>query len=109
YSSLGSGFKIAMRDLEIRGAGNLLGAEQSGHITAVGFELYCQLLKQSVSSLKGEKVKPRAEVRVALDFIQTSPESRVQSPESDAREDTADSVSILPHAYVPEAQHRIEV
>src|SRR5678815_5688940 len=49
YSTLGSGFKIAMRDLEIRGAGNLLGAEQSGHITAVGFDLYCQLLKQSVS------------------------------------------------------------
>src|SRR5208283_1782834 len=55
YSTLGSGFKIAMRDLESRGAGNLLGAEQSGHITAVGFELYCQLLKQSISSLKGEK------------------------------------------------------
>ena len=63
YSTLGSGFKIAMRDLEIRGAGNLLGSEQSGHITAVGFELYCQLLKQSVSSLKGEKVKPRVEVQ----------------------------------------------
>src|SRR5471030_1707854 len=46
YSTLGSGFKIAMRDLEIRGAGNLLGSEQSGHITAVGFDLYCQLLKQ---------------------------------------------------------------
>ncbi len=59
YATLGSGFKIAMRDLEIRGAGNLLGAEQSGHITAVGFELYCQLLKQSVGALKGEKVKPR--------------------------------------------------
>src|SRR6202012_821699 len=69
YSTLGSGFKIAMRDLEIRGAGNLLGAEQSGHITAVGFELYCQLLKQSVASLKGEKIKPRIEVRVALDFL----------------------------------------
>ena len=58
YSTLGSGFKIAMRDLEIRGAGNLLGAEQSGHITAVGFELYCQLLKQSVS-LKGKKTGRR--------------------------------------------------
>src|SRR5258706_15258531 len=46
YSTLRSGFKIAMRDLGIRGAGKLLGAEQSGHITAVGFELYCQLLKQ---------------------------------------------------------------
>jgi transcription-repair coupling factor (superfamily II helicase) len=73
YSSLGSGFKIAMRDLEIRGAGNLLGSEQSGHITAVGFELYCQLLKQSVASLKGEKVKPRIEVQVRFDFLALSP------------------------------------
>jgi transcription-repair coupling factor (superfamily II helicase) len=73
YSSLGSGFKIAMRDLEIRGAGNLLGAEQSGHITAVGFELYCQLLKQSVASLKGQKVKPRVEVQVRIDFLALSP------------------------------------
>ncbi|MCI0748152.1 MAG: transcription-repair coupling factor [Verrucomicrobia subdivision 3 bacterium] len=69
YSSLGSGFKIAMRDLEIRGAGNLLGAQQSGHITAVGFDLYCQLLKQSISALKGEKLKPRVEVQVRLDFL----------------------------------------
>ncbi len=89
YSTLGSGFKIAMRDLEIRGAGNLLGAEQSGHITAVGFELYCQLLKQSVGSMKGEKVKPRVEVRVALDFL------------GDAAQ--------LPEKYVPQSQHRIEV
>ena len=73
YSTLGSGFKIAMRDLEIRGAGNLLGSEQSGHITAVGFELYCQLLKQSVSALKGEKVKPRVEVQVRLDFLALNP------------------------------------
>ena len=73
YSSLGSGFKIAMRDLEIRGAGNLLGPEQSGHITAVGFELYCQLLKQSISSLKGEEVKPRVEVQVRLDFLALNP------------------------------------
>jgi len=74
YSSLGSGFKIAMRDLEIRGAGNLLGPEQSGHITAVGFELYCQLLKQSVSQLKGEKVKKRIEVETKFDFLTLSPE-----------------------------------
>ena len=69
YSTLGSGFRIAMRDLEIRGAGNLLGAEQSGHIAAVGFELYCQLLQQSVSNLKGEKTKPRLEVQLRLDFL----------------------------------------
>jgi transcription-repair coupling factor (superfamily II helicase) len=73
YSSLGSGFKIAMRDLEIRGAGNLLGSQQSGHITAVGFELYCQLLKQSVSTLKGEKVKRRPEVTVRFDFLALNP------------------------------------
>jgi len=95
YSTLGSGFKIAMRDLEIRGAGNLLGSEQSGHITAVGFELYCQLLKQSVSSLKGEKVKPRVEVRIALDFLNDS---------------TLNSqLSTLPENYVTEPQHRIEI
>src|SRR5207244_12171009 len=76
YSTLGSGFKIAMRDLEIRGAGNLLGSEQSGHITAVGFELYCQLLKQSVASLKGEKIKPRVEVRRELDILDINSESR---------------------------------
>jgi transcription-repair coupling factor (superfamily II helicase) len=89
YSTLGSGFKIAMRDLEIRGAGNLLGSEQSGHITAVGFELYCQLLKQSVSSLKGEKVKPRVEVQVRLDFLGDS--------------------AALPESYATEPQHRIEI
>jgi transcription-repair coupling factor (superfamily II helicase) len=69
YSTLGSGFKIAMRDLEIRGAGNLLGAQQSGHITAVGFDLYCKLLKKSVSALKGEKTAPRVEVQMRLDFM----------------------------------------
>jgi transcription-repair coupling factor (superfamily II helicase) len=73
YSTLGSGFKIAMRDLEIRGAGNLLGAQQSGHITAVGFELYCQLLSQSVAALKGEKVKPRVETLLRIDFLAMNP------------------------------------
>jgi len=73
YSALGSGFKIAMRDLEIRGAGNLLGPQQSGHITAVGFDLYCQLLKQSIASLKGEGVARRAEVRMRLDFLAMNP------------------------------------
>ena len=73
YSKLGSGFKIAMRDLEIRGAGNILGSQQSGHITAVGFELYCQLLKQSVKRLKGEKVERRVEVTVSIDFLAMNP------------------------------------
>jgi transcription-repair coupling factor (superfamily II helicase) len=103
YATLGSGFKIAMRDLEIRGAGNLLGAEQSGHITAVGFELYCQLLKQSVGALKGEKVQPRVEVRVALDFLETENVQR----EADASRVTHHAS--LPHNYVPEPHHRIEL
>lgn len=55
YSMLGAGFKIAMRDLEIRGAGNLLGAEQSGHIAAVGYEMYCRLLEDAVHTLKRER------------------------------------------------------
>ncbi len=73
YSSLGSGFKIAMRDLEIRGAGNLLGAQQSGHITAVGFDLYCQLLAQSVATMKGEKPRQRIEVALRFDFLTMNP------------------------------------
>ncbi|MEN9674140.1 MAG: hypothetical protein RIS76_36 [Verrucomicrobiota bacterium] len=82
YSALGSGFKIALRDLEIRGAGNILGAQQSGHITAVGFDLYCQLLKQSVAALKGESVARRLEVRVSLDFLAMNPgEEGGKSPE----------------------------
>jgi transcription-repair coupling factor (superfamily II helicase) len=69
YSSLGAGFRIAMRDLEIRGAGSILGTAQSGHIMAVGFDLYCQLLKQAVAQLKGEKSSARLEVEVRLDFL----------------------------------------
>jgi transcription-repair coupling factor (superfamily II helicase) len=54
YTELGSGFKVAMRDLELRGAGNLLGDEQSGHVAAVGFELYCELLAEAVAELQGQ-------------------------------------------------------
>ena len=54
FTDLGSGFKIAMRDLEIRGAGNLLGAEQHGHMEAVGYDLYCKMLNEAVKQLKGE-------------------------------------------------------
>jgi transcription-repair coupling factor (superfamily II helicase) len=107
YSTLGSGFKIAMRDLEIRGAGNLLGSEQSGHITAVGFELYCQLLKQSVSALKGEKVKPRVEVSLKLDFPGSEDVKRETCSVNHASRITHHAS--LPHNYVTEPQHRIEI
>ena len=79
YSSLGAGFRIAMRDLEIRGAGSILGTAQSGHIMAVGFDLYCQLLKQAVGQLKGEKLLLRLDVDLRLDFVATNEAQFVQS------------------------------
>jgi transcription-repair coupling factor (superfamily II helicase) len=72
YSSLGAGFRIAMRDLEIRGAGSILGTAQSGHIMAVGFDLYCQLLKQAVAQRKGEKLQLQPGVDLRLDFVATN-------------------------------------
>jgi transcription-repair coupling factor (superfamily II helicase) len=69
HTQLGAGFRIAMRDLELRGAGNLLGPEQSGHIVGVGFELYCQLLRQSVARLKGDKTAAAIRASVKLDFV----------------------------------------
>jgi transcription-repair coupling factor (superfamily II helicase) len=63
-TELGSGFKIAMRDLEIRGAGNLLGEAQSGHIAAVGYDLYCQMVNEAVAEMKGETIRPPAEIKL---------------------------------------------
>jgi transcription-repair coupling factor (superfamily II helicase) len=63
---LGSGFKIAMKDLEIRGAGNMLGAEQSGHIAAVGFDAYARILQESMAEMKGEPVPAEQELRIDL-------------------------------------------
>lgn len=68
FTELGSGFKIAMRDLSIRGAGNLLGAEQHGHISSVGFELYSQMLKEAVQELQGEK-EPTVDFEPQIDLI----------------------------------------
>ena len=73
HGGLGGGLNLALRDLEIRGAGNMLGAEQSGHIASVGFGLYCQLLRRTVARLKGEKPPPLVDVELALDFITLSP------------------------------------
>src|SRR5205823_4678709 len=86
FTELGAGFKIAMRDLEIRGAGNILGTQQSGHIAAVGYELYCQLLENAVRSLKQMPVKTHLEVTVDLPWP-----------------------SVLPRDYVPGQKQKIEV
>jgi transcription-repair coupling factor (superfamily II helicase) len=66
HTELGSGFKIAMRDLEIRGAGNILGGDQSGHISAVGYDLYSQMVIEAVGELKGETPKEPAEIKIEL-------------------------------------------
>lgn len=86
FSELGAGFKIAMRDLEIRGAGNILGTQQSGHIAAVGYELYCHLLENAVRSLKNMPVKTHQEVTIDLPWP-----------------------GLLPREYVPGQKLRIEV
>ena len=69
FTELASGYKLAMRDLEIRGAGNILGAEQHGHMLAIGFNLYGRLLREAVQELKGERVpeEPEATVNIKVD------------------------------------------
>jgi transcription-repair coupling factor (superfamily II helicase) len=86
FTELGAGFKIALRDLEIRGAGNILGTQQSGHIAAVGYELYCQLLENAVRSMKNEPVKTPLETTIDLPLP-----------------------ALLPRDYVPGQRLRIEV
>ena len=99
YSELGSGFKIAMRDLEIRGAGNLLGTEQSGHIIAVGFDLYCKMLKRAVDAVGGQKTSGGTAI-LRMDFLVTEEAAFV-----DAKEKAG---SFLPQAYIGEPKMRID-
>jgi len=84
-TELGSGFKIAMRDLEIRGAGNLLGESQSGHIAAVGYDLYCQMVTEAVSEMKGEDTVTPEEIKIDVPVD-----------------------AFLPDTYVPTAELRLE-
>ncbi|BAF58298.1 hypothetical protein PTH_0117 [Pelotomaculum thermopropionicum SI] len=86
FTELGSGFKIAMRDLEIRGAGNILGAEQHGHIAAVGFDLYCRLLEEAIREARGiDTVQP----------VETSIELPVEA--------------YIPDSYVPDVNQKVEI
>jgi transcription-repair coupling factor (superfamily II helicase) len=80
-TELGSGFKIAMRDLEIRGAGNLLGTGQTGHIAAVGYDLYCQMVTEAVAELKGEPLREPAEMKLDLPVDANLPEAYVAREE----------------------------
>ncbi len=79
FSELGAGFHLAMRDLEIRGAGNLLGAEQSGNIAAVGYEMYCQLLETAVRRMKGEAPQQQIDVHLELNVEAYVPRHYIQS------------------------------
>jgi len=85
FTNLGSGFKIAMRDLEIRGAGNLLGPEQHGHIASIGFSLYCKLLENAVEELKGERKETK---KVEIDI---------------------NTDAYLPEDYISDSQQKIEI
>jgi len=96
HTALGAGLKLAMRDLEIRGAGNLLGREQSGHIAAIGFELYCQLLRREVARLKGERIPPLVSVQIMLDFVDVSPRA-------------GERAAAIPHEYVEDERLRLEM
>jgi transcription-repair coupling factor (superfamily II helicase) len=86
FTELGAGFKIALRDLEIRGAGNILGTQQSGHIAAVGYELYCQMLENSVRRLKNQPLRTPLEVQLDLPWQ-----------------------AYLPHEYISGQRSRLEV
>jgi len=86
FAHLGAGFKIAMRDLEIRGAGNILGREQHGHIVAVGYDMYCRLLEMAVRKLRDEPMPPQLEVSLSLGLR-----------------------AYLPETYVPEPRQRMEI
>ena len=88
----GAGLQIALRDLELRGAGNLLGSEQSGHVAGIGFELYCRLLRESVNRLKGDEISLRPCATVRLDFLSSGP----------SQEEEAGGMEILP-SYLPES------
>ena len=79
HSDLGSGMAIAMKDLEIRGSGNLLGGEQSGHIADVGFDLYIQLVGEAVAEYRGHEVEPEAEVRIELPIDAHLPTDYIES------------------------------
>ncbi|MFQ5494917.1 MAG: transcription-repair coupling factor, partial [Phycisphaerae bacterium] len=82
FSELGAGFRIAMRDLEIRGAGNLLGADQSGHIAVVGYEMYCRLLERTVRRLKNEPEDDAPPVQIDLDVTARIPADYIQADRS---------------------------
>ena len=120
YNQLGAGYRIAMKDLELRGAGNLIGSEQSGEIAGVGFDLYCQLLRQSIARLKGEQTATHVRAEVRLDFVRMGMGARRSRPSGEARFEVFQKAEVdpgrigevaagIPSAYVPESRLRIDL
>ena len=105
-NTFGAGFRIAIRDLELRGAGNLLGSEQSGHVAGIGFELYCRLLKESVSRLKGDDLSLRLSATVRLDFLVSGETGDEEGP--DLQNGIEIAGAFLPEDYTAEPRLRIE-
>ena len=122
YNKPGAGFRIATRDLQLRGCGNLLGAKQSGHIAGVGFDMYCSLLKQSIARLKGEKSAQGIRASVALDFV-TLGEGGKRTDSVESASNVFQEMKILeiqqslgqtlaahiPEDYIPQTKLRIDV
>ena len=77
YTDLGSGYRIAMRDLEIRGMGNILGADQSGHMEAIGFDLYCKMVEQTIAELKGEPLPEPSETKIDIQYDAMIPDNYI--------------------------------
>ncbi len=77
FSALGSGYQIALKDMEIRGVGNILGHEQHGHILAVGFDLYCKLLEESIAEVKGQSIERDADCQVDINITALIPETYI--------------------------------
>ena len=102
-NNFGAGFRIALRDLELRGAGNLLGSEQSGHVAGIGFELYCRLLRESVSRLKGEELSLRPSAIVRIDFLTAGEPTKEESDENNLL-----LGSYSPDSYASEPRLRID-
>ncbi len=113
YSQLGSGFRIALRDLEIRGAGNILGAEQSGHIDAVGYELYCRLLSNSVERIRGSRESGgNGNSAPAGQHVPVPAAAKVQYRFTDAEAVTELDLGItchIPRNYISSDRQRLDV
>ena len=121
YNKPGAGFRIATRDLQLRGCGSLLGGKQSGHVAGVGFDLYCALLKRSVALLKGEKNVVAENIPVDLDFVKMGEGQKLRGDVSNTenyyqeirlremeKSDVGSENAFIPPNFIPQTQLRVD-